>query len=1611
MNNFPLNLDIINNDVNHSLNHSDTNYVHDLYRLPLIKLTPTSSKHRCNIATLNIVSINNKIDDVYIFCSSNFLDILCLQETRTDQTNKELFEENNIDPCIHQLSKQYYNFNTKAGVKLGRRKKTNEIEIDETNNIQDKMDGAGLMTIVSKKMGDCEFLKTLSTPNFQVVALHKKRILVVNTYINPHSEVKTIITEQLVDNINMIGKLSKYDKYDIYIAGDFNTTPDKIKENIMRKLILNQCYRTTTLAIPPHLQNKQEWKTYKKRIWTDDDDSTGSCIDNIMIMSYPETKIKSKIIYDAQTTLTTDHRCLATSIYYQPLSKYKIAKHTTGTTDMITTNEINYNHDIPTNITPLIPNNVPFLPKLADTNFRRILARNNGYINNRKLWLEIDLNTISSIQDIWYKIKNICHSSINDPYNKSYKYNKKDRGKLRYYYDTTTCRLIKRYNQLNQYLNISRQKLKEITKTNNNNDKLSQHLTNLSYKDMRKTIHKLIDECAVEISTNIKRQKSIRYEKIIKRMNVNQEHRNCKRSFDTLKKLMDEYDTEDDDTNFDKNIVEPMKQHDDHSIILNTTTEIAENWRAFAINITSKVKVDEDIITKAKQIMNNTPSNIHQDMDKGRSTQRSKEMPRSMNAPITVEEIKQALIDAPNFRSAGPDHIPIEVLKAMVTKEGESLNDVQDIEINDEVIENDNTITHIKPDSVKLKYVKQNRSPIEHMTYRKIPNINLNTGEETKNSNITGINIYTTTRGNNEWMENRMLVTFMHIFNKIFCEQQLVDEWNNSEITTLYKSGDKQDVNNYRFISLISTTQKLLHSILNSRLIAHLMHSDKLSYEQTGFMPEEETGGQVASLMEICSRRESERIRFYNHHNPTQKKVNNKCNNTNTIQTTEFNTFIFFLDLKKAFDSVPHDVLFQLLINEFDIKEDTNFYKYLFKLYNESTISFRVNEVKSTPLQLERGLRQGCPMSPTLFNVFVNHIIKLIRGMNLGVDIPEATNNYLWGEKHLIYHDKYKTFSTVKINSLWYADDSACFTKNFEDMMTIISNITILFNQYGIQLGYNKCGIMPMFDAKIPEQYIVEKNGSKYCNIDGNFIPIVKEYKYLGHNIPYNLDINKMITKRIKQNNIVVERVIHLCNNKYLSTATKKQAIYTWVIPRLMYNCEVWGPIVLGNVSTGTRPHNISSAGKKIVEIFETLSRCVIDIGRKDKTATSTYAVQRESCITTPQDYIISAAIRFYLKFYQHIGTKTYKPISPIHILLNKPHNYIEGGPSFSIALNLQEIRYIFRSYEIQNTYPHLYKMLTLHTRTWRSCSYGIHPSELIPRHERVNKNNQQRALVLTNIEGKLEEVLDAKTFIDNESRNSNKLTKTIRKTKIPTQFSIYYNENKSAGSEHNFMKIYHLFPQYYRGFQLLQHMRVGSFRFTHRILRKTSNITCIGCCELYKIRSKNHTQHNKYRKNQPKEDALHLLTQCPTWFMYSLKAFHTAYQLTASKPAIQRTAERIRSDKGKAILQCKPSESWDIIYRSQLYGNEGLILPEYIRSGDQYDNTHLYHLQQAIYRVETHGISYILSDYQYQQRLKIHQPLIWLWLAIFLQDIEPIRKKLLSKQSKYFLWKPKDDD
>jgi len=196
----------------------------------------------------------------------------------------------------------------------------------------------------------------------------------------------------------------------------------------------------------------------------------------------------------------------------------------------------------------------------------------------------------------------------------------------------------------------------------------------------------------------------------------------------------------------------------------------------------------------------------------------------------------------------------------------------------------------------------------------------------------------------NEIVYGAGLSCLHHIFNNIW-NGDFPRKWNKASIVSIPKKGDLTDCNNYRGISLINNIIKIISKIVASRISSYGINNNFIRPEQFGFRNKEECISLYISIREICQRR----------------KFSGK------------DTFLAFLDLRKAYDTVP---IYNILNKIECLGIRGKSLQFIRNLYLSSKACVKLNSQLSNSFNVKKGVRQGCPLSPILFNLFINDVFK-----------------------------------------------------------------------------------------------------------------------------------------------------------------------------------------------------------------------------------------------------------------------------------------------------------------------------------------------------------------------------------------------------------------------------------------------------------------------------------------------------------------------------------------------------------------------------------------------------------------------------------------------------------
>ncbi|RTG82230.1 uncharacterized protein DC041_0010142 [Schistosoma bovis] len=287
-------------------------------------------------------------------------------------------------------------------------------------------------------------------------------------------------------------------------------------------------------------------------------------------------------------------------------------------------------------------------------------------------------------------------------------------------------------------------------------------------------------------------------------------------------------------------------------------------------------------------------------------------------------------------------------------------------------------------------------------------------------------------------------------------------------IVPVYKKGKKSSCDNHRRISLTKIVSKILASTREN---------------QAGFRPGRGCIDQIFTLRQVLEHR----------------------------HTFRRPTIVVFFDLKVTFDSVDSEVLWQCL----PLKRVPKKYIDLIQaLYFNTSGRVRAYGELSSELTTSSGVRQGCPLSPFLFNFVIDVLLEITLSSSkfTGVELLPGGS----------------------LVDLEYADDIVLFGEDADKMQSLLTTLSNNASMFGMRFSPSKCKMLLQdWVTSTPELVI----GSEV-------VECVDRFTYLG--------------SFISPCGLVCDEISARIQKAHIRLTTKGHVYCTGVRSVLLYGCETW---------------------------------------------------------------------------------------------------------------------------------------------------------------------------------------------------------------------------------------------------------------------------------------------------------------------------------------------------------------------------------------------------------------------------------------------------------------------
>ena len=338
-------------------------------------------------------------------------------------------------------------------------------------------------------------------------------------------------------------------------------------------------------------------------------------------------------------------------------------------------------------------------------------------------------------------------------------------------------------------------------------------------------------------------------------------------------------------------------------------------------------------------------------------------------------------------------------------------------------------------------------------------------------------------------------ITYM--INKSLASGVFPGIWKHAKVNPIFKAGSKDDVNNYRPISILPTLSKIIEKWIQIKLMSYLNKHTLLHENQSGFRKNHSTESALILMTD------------------TWLKAINEGKLVGCAM----------IDFRKAFDLVDH----QLLLKKLRIYQFSDMSLSWFKSYlSNRTQQVVINDCSSVNGDVLCGVPQGSILGPLLFLLFINDLPLSLNDSAISVDL---------------YADDTTLYSS--------ASDKTSLETNLQNVLDLV-HIWCLEN--GMFINIEKTKLMLIASRQKRHTLIDGNLNLEYNNLE---LQISSNEKILGVHVDENLVWNnhfQQVSKKISSYLWLLSQI-----RTYLTKQHRLLYCNAYIKSHLEYCCVVWG--------------------------------------------------------------------------------------------------------------------------------------------------------------------------------------------------------------------------------------------------------------------------------------------------------------------------------------------------------------------------------------------------------------------------------------------------------------------
>ena len=330
-------------------------------------------------------------------------------------------------------------------------------------------------------------------------------------------------------------------------------------------------------------------------------------------------------------------------------------------------------------------------------------------------------------------------------------------------------------------------------------------------------------------------------------------------------------------------------------------------------------------------------------------------------------------------------------------------------------------------------------------------------------------------------------------------------QWKHTVISVLYKSGDHKLPQNYRPISIIPLLYKLFARLLYNRLEPLL--DQHQSPDQAGFRHD------------YCT----------TDHLFTTTVLQERCHEW------QLNLWVATVDFQKAFDTISHHQLWTTLTQQ-GVPEA--YVRQLQTLYQNQSATVKTDK-QSRSFSIQRGVKQGDPLSSLLFNACLEQLFKHLKqkwaSQGFGIQLGFTP----W----------------TLLTNLPFADDVLLTAPTQSQLTQMLMDLKDEASRYGLKIHPDKTKILTNVSRRRGRD---ARTKVELSDEHVDILPFSGDAKYLGHKLTFDNYHSTELNNRISSTWRKFNLLRHELTSKTYPLKSRLRLFDSAVTTTMMYACESW---------------------------------------------------------------------------------------------------------------------------------------------------------------------------------------------------------------------------------------------------------------------------------------------------------------------------------------------------------------------------------------------------------------------------------------------------------------------